>query len=141
MASGLYETLQFPLSYLSTEREEALVRACAAANMGFIAMKGLAGGLLTNARACMAYMSQFDNVVPIWGIQRQAELDQWLGFMDEGVGEGVVRLRPVRARPCSTTRPARSSPPSAPSWQVTSAVGVAIACPAPWASPSTSARA
>ncbi len=90
VASGLYETLQFPLSYLSTEREEALVRACAAANMGFIAMKGLAGGLLTNARACMAYMSQFDNVVPIWGIQRQAELDQWLSFMDEGVGEGVV---------------------------------------------------
>lgn len=90
VASGLYETLQFPLSYLSTEREEALVRACAAADMGFIAMKGLAGGLLTNARACMAYMSQFDNVVPIWGIQRQAELDQWLAFMDGGAGEGAA---------------------------------------------------
>lgn len=83
VASRLYETLQFPLSYLSSEREEALVRACAEAGMGFIAMKGLAGGLLTNARACMAYMTQFDNVVPIWGIQREAELDQWLGFMGD----------------------------------------------------------
>lgn len=83
VASGLYETLQFPLSYLSSPREEALVQACADANMGFIAMKGLAGGLLTNARACMAYMAQFDNVVPIWGIQRDAELEQWLAFMDE----------------------------------------------------------
>ncbi len=82
-ASGLYETLQFPLSYLSTEREEALVRSCAAADMGFIAMKGLAGGLLNNARACMAYMTQFDNVVPIWGVQRAEELEEWLGFMGD----------------------------------------------------------
>ena len=83
VASGLYETLQFPLSYLSSPREEALVHACAEANMGFIAMKGLAGGLLTNSRACMAYMTQFDNVVPIWGVQREAELDEWLSYMGE----------------------------------------------------------
>jgi predicted aldo/keto reductase-like oxidoreductase len=83
IASGLYETLQYPFSYLSNEREEALVHACAKARMGFIAMKGLAGGLLSNSRACMAYMSQFDNVVPIWGIQRQSELDEWLSYMGD----------------------------------------------------------
>jgi predicted aldo/keto reductase-like oxidoreductase len=80
--SGLYETIQFPLSYLSSPREEALVRAAEAANMGFIAMKGLAGGLLSNAAVCMAYMTQFNNVVPIWGVQRPEELEQWLAFMD-----------------------------------------------------------
>ena len=84
VASGLYETLQFPLSYLATPREEALVEACAKANMGFIAMKGLAGGLLHNSRACMAYMTKFNNVVPIWGIQKEAELDEWLSYMGEG---------------------------------------------------------
>ena len=83
VASGLYETLQFPLSYLSSEREIALVQKCADANMGFIAMKGLAGGLLTNSRACMAFMGQFDNVVPIWGVQRERELDEWLSYMDD----------------------------------------------------------
>ena len=81
--SGLYETLQYPLSYLSNDRELALVRSCADANMGFIAMKGLAGGLLNNSRACMAFMTQFENVVPIWGIQRQAELDEWLSYMGD----------------------------------------------------------
>ncbi|MBQ5953356.1 MAG: aldo/keto reductase [Lachnospiraceae bacterium] len=81
--SGLYETLQYPFNYLSTEREIALVRACEEAGMGFIAMKGLSGGLLTNARACMAFMSQFDNVVPIWGIQRENELDEWLAFFEK----------------------------------------------------------
>lgn len=80
--SGLYETLQFPFSYLSGERDIALVRACAAHGMGFIAMKGLAGGLITNSRAAMAYMLQYDNVLPIWGIQRMTELEEWLSYMD-----------------------------------------------------------
>ena len=79
VSSGLYETLQFPFSYLSAERDRALVRSCEAAGMGFIAMKGLAGGLLTNAEACMAFMRQY-NALPIWGVQREGELAQWLAF-------------------------------------------------------------
>lgn len=83
VASGLYETMQFPFSYLSSEKEIALVNACREAGMGFIAMKGLAGGLIHDSKAAMAYMSQFDNVLPIWGVQRMAELEEWLAFMDE----------------------------------------------------------
>ena len=80
--SGLYETLQFPFSYLATDRDIALVRSCEKADMGFIAMKGLGGGLLTDADACMAFMSQFE-VLPIWGIQKMEELKQWLAFFDK----------------------------------------------------------
>lgn len=80
--SGLYETMQFPFSYLSAKREIELVEACKAANMGFIAMKGLAGGLIHNSKAAMAFMTQYDNVLPIWGIQRMSELEEWLAFMD-----------------------------------------------------------
>lgn len=76
--SGLYETLQFPFSYVSGEQELELVRKCKEKNMGFIAMKGLSGGLLTNYKACYAFEAQFDNVLPIWGIQKEEELDQWL---------------------------------------------------------------
>lgn len=82
VASGLYETLQFPFSYLSGDREVALVQACKAANVGFIAMKAIAGGLITHAPAAMAYIAQFDNVLPIWGVQREKELMEWLSFMD-----------------------------------------------------------
>lgn len=81
--SGLYETLQFPLSYLSGEREIALVKRCEEHNMGFIAMKGLAGGLINNSKMAFAFMSQFDNVLPIWGIQKMSELEEWLSYMDE----------------------------------------------------------
>lgn len=84
--SGLYETLQFPLSYLSSEKELELVRMCREQNMGFIAMKGLAGGLITNSRASFAYMSQFDHVLPIWGIQKISELEEWLSYTENPPG-------------------------------------------------------
>lgn len=80
--SGLYETLQFPFSYLASDRDIALVKRCREQGMGFIAMKGLSGGLLNNSGACMAFMSQFDNVVPIWGVQRESELEEWLSFFE-----------------------------------------------------------
>ena len=79
--SGLYETLQYPFSYLSSEKEIALVKKCKEANMGFIAMKGLAGGLINRSEAAMAFMSQFDNALPIWGIQKEKELEEWLSYM------------------------------------------------------------
>ena len=50
-------------------------------DMGFIAMKGLSGGLLNNAAACMAFLSQYP-VLPIWGVQRREELEQWLSFFE-----------------------------------------------------------
>ena len=78
IASGNFETLQFPFCYLATETDYALVEGCKRADMGFIAMKGLSGGMLNNAEACYAFMQQYDNVVPIWGIQHEWELDQWL---------------------------------------------------------------
>lgn len=80
---GYYETLQFPFSYISTHQEIELVKECKEHNMGFIAMKGLAGGLINQSKPAMAFMTQFDNVIPIWGIQREKELDEWLAFMDE----------------------------------------------------------
>lgn len=80
--SGLYETLQFPLSYLSSEEDEALVRRCEEKNMGFLMMKALAGGLIRNSEAAMVYALKFNNAVPLWGVQREEELDEWLAFMD-----------------------------------------------------------
>lgn len=78
--SGLYEILQFPFSYLATDRDMNLVKKCYEKNIGFIGMKGLSGGLLTNSAACMAFISMFPGVVPIWGIQRESELDEWIGY-------------------------------------------------------------
>ncbi len=82
VSSGLYETLQFPFCYLATEKEEALVEACRKADMGFIAMKALSGGLITNSAAAYAHAAQYKNVLPIWGVQRERELDEFLSYID-----------------------------------------------------------
>lgn len=80
--SGLYETLQFPFCYLATDKDIALVEACKKAGMGFIAMKALSGGLITNSAAAYAFLAQYDNVLPIWGVQREQELDEFLSYID-----------------------------------------------------------
>jgi len=80
--SGLYETIQFPLSYLASDKEIELVNLCKEKNIGFIAMKALSGGLITNAAAAYAYLAQFDNVLPIWGIQKEKELEEFISFID-----------------------------------------------------------
>lgn len=80
--SRLYETLQFPFSYLAAEAEHELVEACKKADMGFIAMKALSGGLINDSATAYAYLTQFKHVAPIWGIQRERELDEFLSYQE-----------------------------------------------------------
>ena len=82
--SGLYASLQFPFSYLAGEQEQELVRKCRERGMGFIAMKGMAGGLIRDGLTAAAWMETQENVVPIWGVQRESELEQFLQCVREG---------------------------------------------------------
>ncbi|MEY8297649.1 aldo/keto reductase [Emergencia timonensis] len=76
--SGLYETLQFPFCYLASEQDAALVEKCKQADMGFIAMKAMSGGLITRADAAYAFCAQYDHVLPIWGVQKMEELQEFI---------------------------------------------------------------
>ncbi len=78
--SGLYDTLQYPLSYLADVNDIALAEFCGAKDMGFIAMKALAGGLITRIPAAFAWIRQFEGVVPIWGMQKKTELEEFLAL-------------------------------------------------------------
>ena len=79
--SGLYDTLQFPFCYLCSDKDVELVEVCKKSNVGFIAMKALSGGLITNSAAAYAFEAQYDNVLPIWGVQREHELDEFLSYI------------------------------------------------------------
>lgn len=78
--SDLYDTMQFPFCYLATEPDFEVVQLCKDKNMGFIAMKALSGGLITDSAMAYAYLAQFEHVAPIWGIQRENELDEFLSY-------------------------------------------------------------
>ena len=97
--SGMYETIQFPLNTLSSEEDLQLIAACKERNIGVIAMKGLSGGLITNAATTFSFLRQYDNVVPIWGIQRMSELEQFIVMeknppvLDDAMWEAIRKDR------------------------------------------------
>ncbi|MBN2442010.1 MAG: aldo/keto reductase [Spirochaetales bacterium] len=76
--SDFYDTMQFPLSMISSQEDLGIIDLCKKKNIGLIAMKALSGGLITNAPLAFAFLRQFSHVVPIWGIQKMKELDQLL---------------------------------------------------------------
>lgn len=92
--------------------------------MGFIAMKALAGGLINHSAAAYAYMLQFDNVLPIWGIQRETELDEFLSYQEnepvlDGELSAVIRrdqdeLQENFAAAADTACPVRQASRSTP---------------------------
>ena len=75
---GIYDTLQFPFSYLASDKDIELIELCQKNDIGVLAMKALSGGLIMNARAAYAFQAQFPNVAPIWGIQRMRELEEFI---------------------------------------------------------------
>ncbi|MDR2795953.1 MAG: aldo/keto reductase [Spirochaetaceae bacterium] len=89
--SGLYDTMQFPFSYISGEKEHELVRLCAETDTGFIAMKALCGGLLTNIDAASAFMNTQAGVLPIWGIQTVGELEKLKAAAKNGKGPDAAQ--------------------------------------------------
>lgn len=97
--TGLYSTIQYPFSYLADIADIELMKICADTETGFIAMKALAGGLITNIPAAFAWIRQFENVIPIWGIQKRFELDDFLeleqnpSVLDEILNESILRDR------------------------------------------------
>lgn len=68
LESGLYDTLQYPFSVLADDREIKLVQRAAERDVGFIAMKAMAGGLIRHPDVTFAFLRQYPQVVPIYGI-------------------------------------------------------------------------
>lgn len=96
VVSGLYETLQFPFCYLATETDLKLVSLCKEHDVGFIAMKGLSGGLINDSAVAFYWMTKYSNVLPIWGIQRENELNEFIyyskhGVIDTEMAESVIK--------------------------------------------------
>lgn len=82
VASGLYETLQFPFSLLASPQDIELVESTVSGGMGFVAMKAMSGGLIRSGRAAAAFIARYP-VLPIWGVQRAAELQEFLDYLRE----------------------------------------------------------
>ena len=65
---------------ISSEKTLELVELCAANDMGFLAMQPLCGGVLRNIPLAFGFLHQYEEVVPLWGVQSAEELEQILYF-------------------------------------------------------------
>ncbi len=74
--SDQFESLMFPFNFLSPEVEEKLLPVCRAHDVGFIAMKPLAGGMVEDASVCFKYLLQFPDIAIIPGIEKVAEIEE-----------------------------------------------------------------
>ena len=74
--SGRFDTVQYPFNVINREPGNELLALARQQDMGFIAMKPLAGGRLTNAAIAVKYLLQFPDVLPIPGIERLSDIEE-----------------------------------------------------------------
>lgn len=76
VASGRFESLMFAFNFIASEAADELLPLCRRNDVGFIAMKPMAGGMLENATIAFKYLLQFPEVVPVVGIEHLHEIDE-----------------------------------------------------------------
>ena len=97
--NGIYEVVQFPFNMVSSTNVQVLVQKSAENNVGCIAAQPLCGGLVNNIPLALGFLHQFENVVPVWGVHTQEELQQILYFtahppvIDEAFLQEVEKMR------------------------------------------------
>jgi len=74
--SDRFETIMFPFNFITCEDAGELLPLAREHDVGFIAMKPLAGGMLDDIALAFKYLFQFPDVVSIPGIERVAEIEE-----------------------------------------------------------------
>jgi len=74
--SDHFETIMFPFNFITCEAADELLPLAREHDVGFIAMKPLAGGMLDNVTIAFKYLLQFPGVVPIPGIEKLHEIEE-----------------------------------------------------------------
>jgi predicted aldo/keto reductase-like oxidoreductase len=100
--SCLFETVQFPFNFVCNEAADKLLPLAREHDVGFIAMKPFAGGMLKDANLVIKYLLQFDNVVPDPGIEKIGEIEEIVGIVNNGpwalTEQERQRIEEIRAR-------------------------------------------
>lgn len=74
--SDRFETIMFPFNFITSEPADELLPLAIEHDVGFIAMKPLAGGMLDNVAIAFKYLLQFPEVIPVVGIEKIHEIDE-----------------------------------------------------------------
>lgn len=82
--TGCFETIMIPFNFInylpyvgsSSLQSDELLPLIREKDIGLIAMKPLAGGRISNVTIAFKYLFQFPGVLPLVGIEKEAEIDE-----------------------------------------------------------------
>jgi predicted aldo/keto reductase-like oxidoreductase len=74
--TDMFESLMFPFNFIVNEPIDDLIPLCRKHDVGFIAMKPMAGGMLENATIAFKYLFTIPDVVPLVGIEKVEEIEE-----------------------------------------------------------------
>jgi len=78
--TGLFATVQFPFNFIEDEPKDELHRAARKRDMGILAMKPFAGGVIDNAEIAIKFLRQHPDVIPLPGFDSVASVDEVVSF-------------------------------------------------------------
>ena len=84
--TGQFETIMFGFNFLTPEVADELIPLARKHDVGFIAMKPLAGGVIDNAAVAIKYLFQFPDIVVIPGIEKIHEINEIAGLVNSSLG-------------------------------------------------------
>jgi len=90
--SDRFETIMYPFNFITDEAANELLPLAQEHDVGFIAMKPLAGGMLENITIAFKYLFQFPDVVPIPGIKKTHEIEELVKMATESTGMTEAEL-------------------------------------------------
>ena len=76
------ETLMFPFNFMAHEAADELLDLARENDVGFIAMKPLAGGVLGYVNLAMKYLCQFSDVEILVGMEQISEIEELISIVD-----------------------------------------------------------
>ncbi len=71
-----FATVMIPVNFISTEFVEENYDKLLEKDIGIMGMKPFGGGRMEDARVCLKYISQYEKIIPIIGMQSKRELEE-----------------------------------------------------------------
>ena len=100
MREGKFASVQIPFNYVDDTAAQEAIPLAKELGIGFIAMKPFGGGLLSDAKLSIKYLSQFDSIVPDPGVEKLSEMEEIVRIAESGEkfsADDAAAIEKVRA--------------------------------------------
>ena len=78
--TGLFSSIQFPFNFIEDAAKDELHTTAHELDMGILAMKPFAGGMIDNADIAIKFLRQYPDVIPIPGYDSVDSVDEVVSF-------------------------------------------------------------